>query len=348
MKNLFIVALIIIGMASCLTPAYKQYETHSYKLTVVDIDGKPIKNANVKYSINDKFNSSSNIKDSVVTTDNYGIFNIVTDAKLNPAAYNTSYATPGMNKFSGVATYNTSFVTDPYETNFKYEVSKEGYYPQKEELTNLYCSQFAKYYTDTTKLQPNTAETVFINRKSYSQTADIKLTLFKPIDYFNPSFLKNEEGTKLKSDILFSLDYILLESLLADCHMSTRTIDFNPFKDKKYLSFTFDNDKNTYNSIKLNKYDIGKRMFDDVVRKMLNPLDIHLGRSEDFFGYDIIIYAYTKDFIEEYASSKRIRYEFLMPKDAVRKYKEKEISSQQLLDGSIILMDDDRVEFKFQ
>lgn len=336
MKNLFVVALIIIGMASCLTPAsmmnYKQYETHSYKLTVVDIDGNPIKNANVKYSINDKFNSSSDKKDFVGITDNYGILNIVTDAKLNSAAYNT-------------------FVTDPYETNFKYEVSKEGYYPKKEELTNLYCSQFAKYYTDTTKLQPNTSETVFINRKSYSQTADIKLTLFKPIDYFDPSFLKNEEGTKLKSDILSFLDFVLLESKVTDSHLSKRSIDFksniSPNKDKKYLSFSFANE-NTYNSNKLNKYDIGKEMFDDVVRKMLNPLDIHLGRSEDFFGYDIIVYAYTKDFTEKYASSKQIRYEFLMPKDAVRKYKDKEISSQQLLDGSVILMDDDRVEFKLQ
>ncbi|MDP1816779.1 MAG: hypothetical protein Q8K92_20160, partial [Leadbetterella sp.] len=114
-----------------------------------------------------------------------------------------------------------------------------------------------------------------------------------------------------------------------------------------YLQFKFAN-INVYNSLKLNKYDIGKTLFDDVIRKILSPFNEYIGNSNLFYGYDITVVGHTKSFAEEYATSKAVEYRFLMPEGVVRKYKNKDISGQQVLDQSVILMDDERIELKLQ
>jgi hypothetical protein len=105
---------------------------------------------------------------------------------------------------------------------------------------------------------------------------------------------------------------------------------------------------NVYNSLKLSKYDIGGRLFDEVVRKILNPLNEYIGGSESLYRYDIRIIGHTKDFTEESATSQFIEYRFMMPESVVRKYKNKDITGQDLLNQSIILMDADRIELKLQ
>jgi hypothetical protein len=104
---------------------------------------------------------------------------------------------------------------------------------------------------------------------------------------------------------------------------------------------------NVYNSLKLNKYDIGKTLFDEAIRKILTPLNSHIS-DQLFYGYDIIITGHTKSFADKYAVSKSIEYRFLMPQTIVSRYKDKEVSGQKLLDESIILMDDERIELKLQ
>ena len=69
---------------------------------------------------------------------------------------------------------------------------------------------------------------------------------------------------------------------------------------------------------------------------------------DELYGYDLIVNGYTKSFADENASNTEIEYRFYIPKDVVAKYKNKDISGQQLLDSSIILMDDERVDFKLQ
>ena len=70
--------------------------------------------------------------------------------------------------------------------------------------------------------------------------------------------------------------------------------------------------------------------------------------SELFYGYDLSVTGHTKSFAEETAVSEDIEYRFMIPESIVSKYKDKDISGQQVLDSSIILMDDERVEFRLQ
>ncbi|MCK4794214.1 MAG: hypothetical protein KAV87_61370, partial [Desulfobacteraceae bacterium] len=103
-----------------------------------------------------------------------------------------------------------------------------------------------------------------------------------------------------------------------------------------------------YNALRLNKYDIAKTLFDEVVRKALNPLNSHISDPTQFYGYDINIIGYTKSFTDEYSIPTSIEYRFIMPQATIRNYKDNDISGQDLLNESIILMDDERIELKLQ
>ena len=142
-------------------------------------------------------------------------------------------------------------------------------------------------------------------------------------------------------------DLIILESRLTKSTLKFSSIDLVTFKEKKYLQFEFNN-LNVFNSLKLDKYDIGKEIFDEVIRKILNPLNDYIGDSELFYGYDLSVTGHTKSFAKETAVSEDIEYRFMIPESIVSKYKDKDISGQQVLDSSIILMDDERVEFRLQ
>ena len=105
---------------------------------------------------------------------------------------------------------------------------------------------------------------------------------------------------------------------------------------------------NVFNSLKLDKYDIGKEVFDEVIRKILSPLNDYIGDSELFYGYDFAVTGYTKSFAEKFAVAEDIERRFMVPESIVSKYKDKDISGQQVLDSSILLMDDERGEFRLQ
>jgi hypothetical protein len=180
-----------------------------------------------------------------------------------------------------------------------------------------------------------------------NKTIAASVVLLKPTDYITPAFLSSPKGSELKANILTFIDLIRLQSLLADADLKPQTINLVAFKGKDYLQFTFVS-SNIYNSLKLNKYDIGKKLFDDVVRKVLNPLNEYISNPKMFYGYDLKVIGHTKSFADKYAVGTPIEYRFMIPGDIVRKYKNKDISGQIVLDSSVILMDDDRIELKLQ
>ena len=94
-----------------------------------------------------------------------------------------------------------------------------------------------------------------------------KITLIRPIDYFNKEFASTLSDVKLKTRILSFIDLIILQGLVTESVLETQSVNLVPFKGNNYLQFKFTN-INIYNSLKLDKYDIGKRLFDEVVRKV--------------------------------------------------------------------------------
>lgn len=189
-----------------------------------------------------------------------------------------------------------------------------------------------------------------IGIESYDRSPPIKKEtvslIFDPILYLDKNFAETADS-KLKNDILNFVNSIGFAGFFADSVLQKYSINLVSFINNDYLHFLFEN-KNVYNSIQLSKYDIGKQLFDNVVRKILNPLNDNISESDYFYGYDVSIIGYTKSFLDKDAVPEQIKYKFFIPREIVRHYKNWEISNQQLVDSSIILMDNDRIELRFQ
>ncbi|MCF7861582.1 hypothetical protein K9M79_05030 [Candidatus Woesearchaeota archaeon] len=210
------------------------------------------------------------------------------------------------------------------ESNFSCTVSKTGYYNRGTWMDSDYGSR-------------------------WDSLAVVKETvvLIRPIDYLERDFALELSENSLQSEILSLIDLIKLEGLIANTSLSLNSIKLNPFKENVYLQIKFSNN-DRYNSIQLNKYEIGKIMFDEVVRKILNPLNDYISESESFFGYDLTVIGHTKNFLQTLEPSQPIEYRFLIPKTVVKDYKNQDLTGQQLLDNSIILMDNERIDLKLQ
>lgn len=216
-------------------------------------------------------------------------------------------------------------------------------------LTDLTYVNTEKGYLDIYSLDYKISKDGFYSKSGTLSSSNLSETvnLIKPIDYLNKEFVISSKGDKLKSNIIKFIDLILLQSLLSESYLELQSINLVPFKEKNYLTFKFIN-TNSYNSLKLNKYDIAKLLFDEVIRKILNPLNDYLGESKEFYGYDLVVIGHTKSFADKYASNQKINYRFLIPNDIVKKYKNKDITGQQVIDASVILMDDERIDLKLQ
>jgi hypothetical protein len=214
-----------------------------------------------------------------------------------------------------------TYVTS-YASSASAVANKSGYYTAKS----------AQFINDSTK-KPN--------------SRDIKLRLIQPLDYLDSNLKNSAADKELRGRVLRFLEVIKLQSLLNDAEVMLSGIGTSEFKGKKYLRVRV-NSTTVYNSLKMDKYAIGKQLYDETVRKLLNPLNDHIAAPKAYFGYDIVVYGYTKNLTEKYTTPTKIEYRFLLPESAVRRYKEKDISGQALLDAGVQLIDDERVEFKLQ
>ena len=177
--------------------------------------------------------------------------------------------------------------------------------------------------------------------------SELKLRMIAPADFLDDDFATSAADRDLRERVMRFLEVIKLQSILSDSEVMLKGVGTSEFKGKKYLRLRI-NSTTTFNSLKLNKYDMGKRLYDDTVRKVLTPLNENIAAPKAYFGYDIVVYGHTKSFAEESAAATKVEYRFLLPEAAVRRYKDKDITGQALLDAGVELMDDERVEFKLQ
>ena len=186
----------------------------------------------------------------------------------------------------------------------------------------------------------------------YNSDKRKSITLLRPIDFIKPKFLSSQEGITLKANILRFIDLIHSQGLLTDVKLKLQSIDLVEFKGRRYLQFVFKS-KFVYNSLRLDRYDIGRKIFDNGIRKILFPLSKYVSDWRLFYGYDLKIIAYTRPYpktnlIVKIPPPQPIEYRFMIPQSVAQKYKNRDITDQQLLNASIILMDEERIELKLQ
>jgi hypothetical protein len=109
-----------------------------------------------------------------------------------------------------------------------------------------------------------------------------------------------------------------------------------------------------YNTHQIDRYQAARRVFDEVVRKTLGMLEGILGDAGGYEGYGVGITTYRLDFVEVPEGQRtkdraeKTEFRFLMPLEDVRAYRNHDITGQTLLDRSIILIDDERIELRLQ
>lgn len=213
-----------------------------------------------------------------------------------------------------------------YSIRTSYSVNKQGFYGVTSKLSSK------SHYYPTTDVEDPVKDSV---------------VLYSPADYLSEEFLNSPVNRELREQALKFISLIRLQSLIVDADIMMRGTSTSTFKGKKYFQVKIDT-TSSYNSLKLDKYGIGKTLFDESIRKILNPLNDNISNPKAFYGYDLIIYGYTKNFADERASGEKVEYRFLIPQNTVKRYKDKDISGQQLLDASVILMNDERIDLKLQ
>lgn len=312
--------LLFIFLTGCIPPRQTVQRNpirHTYDVTVTDSDNTPVKDAIVTFDIiNNSYSSKPyNIISGNVTSDVNGKVPTI-----------SADVVPKIWEYQNSANYGSKLI---------YDVSSAGYYTKKGEASSYYGTD-----DDNRSSTPKSLSDRYKN-----QVEQVKITLIKPSDYLDVEFMKSNKLMAGKT--LAFLDDIKIKGYLGASVLKQRSIKLNDFKKNKYLTFTFEN-TNSYNSLRLSKYDIGKQLFDDVIRKVLSPLNDFIS-DDTFYGYDITVIGYTKNFTEDkYGKGTAIHYRYLLPQSAVKSYKDKDISGQQLVDKSIVLMDDERVDIKLQ
>lgn len=230
-------------------------------------------------------------------------------------------------KFEVTRDPTLKYVTS-YMSTFSAAAEKQGYYARK-------GSGFSAYGSSTGSGSSNASLQI------------VTVRMIKPMDYIDDSLAKSAADADLRGRVLAFLDVIRVQGFLNEAEVMLKGIGVSDFKGKKYLRVKV-NSTTTYNSLKLNKYDVGKRLFDETVRKMLTPLNDAIAAPRAFHGYDLVVYGQTKSFADKDARADKLEFRFLMPEGSVRKYKDKDISGQALLDASVLLLDDERIDMKLQ
>lgn len=210
-------------------------------------------------------------------------------------------------------------------STFIFKVSKQGYFPKNGRLT-------------TTEID---------NQRKPAKTEIV--TLIKAGDYYDKDYLK----ILGKSDVLFLAKTLIFIWTVVDLNLTPEStlqigsVKASKFKGNKYLQFTFIHN-NVFNTLKLSKHDVGTILFTEAVRDTLIPLSENIGDSKMFYGYEFKVIGYMKNFAYEYETAKPIEYSFLIPANVINKYKNRDITGQQVLDASTILMENQRIELKLQ
>jgi hypothetical protein len=115
------------------------------------------------------------------------------------------------------------------------------------------------------------------------------------------------------------------------------------YKDKSYLVMKLSGDGNTYNELKLNQNQrIARTMNESLLAivKSAQPLLTESGMH----GLKIETSISHKDFMKTYAVSDEDRVELYVPGDVLKRFCDADITSQQLLDGSVVIVNNNRVQ----
>lgn len=210
-----------------------------------------------------------------------------------------------------------NYQVPPFSTKLYLEISKEGYFYNK------------KIYSVFTKAD-------------YEK--NIILVLYKPLDAFSIEFLNNKKYIFLRDKILVLIGKLNEVNKIGG--VIARSVNIEDFKGVNYLTLGFVSTVD-HNSINSTKYDVGKHVFEEFIRYFIHEF-VEISNEELYDGFRIEVVSVIRDFSIPSDQGREVSFQFFIPMKYAFAYKNNNITRQELVNSSIILMDGDRTDLILQ
>lgn len=162
--------------------------------------------------------------------------------------------------------------------------------------------------------------------------------------FVDSGYFKNIES-KVLPTIFNGLDSIPFEaqrSLMHDVDYDILAYGISKFKDKDYLRIRYANNL-VYNTLQLNQAERNARETETAIKKLKTVYE-KTGKVKEVEGLKVETFISSKSFLDKFASPTKEQYEIYVPFDLLQKFIDAEITNQDLVDGSIILVEGNRVK----
>lgn len=145
------------------------------------------------------------------------------------------------------------------------------------------------------------------------------------------------------TDNLSEIPYETQQNLIKNVGYTRNFIWHKTFKEKSYLSVKMPS-KFVYNTIQLNSSERAARHTEEALKRVKELYKI-LGETKSIDGLCISSVIFSKDFLRDrYNNPAEESYEFYVSIETLKKFLDAEITNQELIDSSIILVNDSRVK----
>jgi hypothetical protein len=153
-------------------------------------------------------------------------------------------------------------------------------------------------------------------------------------------------GSKFFTGPLAALPEDKKTALLTFAHVAAQgtKMGSTTYKDHLYLVVDLGEDDTVYNELRLNQAQRLNRVMNDKLLMILKAFALPVRDVADIYGLKLEFAIPHKSFGETYATPETDKLEVYAPADLIRKFAEADITSQQLLDGSVVIVNSNRVQ----
>lgn len=295
---------------------------HEYHFIAMDKFNSSVQGASIVVDVSDSSNSNDQSQYKCIT-DSSGMCSISIPTRLIQhfkMSYSGADSEMLYNKMN--MQENSSLIAIwGYLTNVHASAKVKGFYPGK-------VVEEATFHNGREKKIIDEPIVVYVPLPTDYICDELKIK--HNYDYEIAKFISNLQFEGLKRKVI-------LEKI---CHQN--------YKKKKYLSLSLISVLQ-YNELRLSNYAIGVLIFDDIIRKMIRQLNYPLPKSP-IDGYLLSISTQKGNPLNDnYDNDKKeLVFDFYLPIEAVKKYIIDDISGQKLVDESIILLNNERIDLILQ
>jgi len=115
------------------------------------------------------------------------------------------------------------------------------------------------------------------------------------------------------------------------------------YKENLYLLVDLGKDSSIYNDLRFNQAQRIARVLNDRLLAVLKAFAMPVKDTKDIYGVKLEMEIPHKDFLKEYATPNLDKLEIYAPAELVQKFADADITSQQFIDGCVVIVNSNRI-----